>query len=236
MNSVSKIKLVSVFGLLGCLTVSAMAQIPTDGKAKDSSPAPEYKPHEGEQPVFGKKFRPEVVSRDLVLEINPMVLLVQGISAEFEKRGGDKWSWGVDMQYRNSTIYDNDNVKARFDLIGVGPKVRIYPYESLNGVFVGGKLSFSVLSSVISAKAESDKTQFLVAPSVHAGYRFVADNGFTFAAYLGGGINLIRPEFKAGSIRSEDNNNLSVEAARKKLNESVGLFQPDFGLTLGIAL
>lgn len=220
------------------ISLPASIALAQSEKKDEQNPKTEtpYQPKTGEQPVFGKKYYPTQTSSDLFLEVNPLLLVNRGLGVEFEKRGGQQWSFGLDMQYLNAELYRSGETRARVEYLAVAPKVRIYPMETMSGFFFGGKLLIGQITSEVTKGATSQKSNLVLTPAVHAGFRIATFSGFTFAAYLGGGINFPRPEFKRDDLKAENRSDAESNEAREKINASNGLFRPDFGLTLGIAL
>ena len=207
-----------------------------DKKPLGTDSTTDYQPPTGEQPVYGKKYRPSLLQRDVVIELNGLRLIERGLGLEFEKSISDNVSVGADLQYRNATVFDERLVKATVESFAFAPKVRLYPLATMNGLFAGFKLAMGSYKSVIKATSESEKSIFSISPTVHVGYRFLADNGFTMALYAGGGFNLPRPEFKEDDIKSADRTSADALDARTKINDQYNLFKPDYGLTIGVAL
>jgi len=214
---------------------------PSAGTPASTNSAGEYVPPQGEPIEFGKKFRPTEPNADFVFELNPLMLVRRGLSVETEKKMADGFTLGVDFVYRNAEVYDEVGVEGRVKYIGASPKFRFYPMGALGGIFVGGKVFLgSHTLSVEQGDTKSSKDVFTVAPTVaptvHVGYRFTSFGGFTLAGYVGGGINLSEPEIETSDLDASKRNEKAWQNAKKDVNKDVGLFQPDFGLTLGIAI
>lgn len=192
-----------------------------------------YVPHTGEPLVYGKKYQPTEKRSDVFLEVNPLRLINRGLSFEFEMRAAEHVSIGGDLEYRSADVYDSGSTKGKSQYFGIAPKVRVYPLESMSGVFFGFKLFLGQLSTDISDTSKDfTKSTFQMAPTVHAGYRFTNFGGFAFAIYLGGGLNIPKLDIPKSDIADNDR---ARDARDKLLNEN-GVFRPDFGLTVGIAL
>lgn len=215
-------------------TSGAAAPRAEENKSEGNAP---YEPRMGEQPVYGKKYYPGTPVSGLFLEVNPLLLINRGLSVEFEKRGGDTWTFGADVQYRNANVYDTAGVRGKIQYLAIAPKVRIYPMETMAGVFFGLKVLIGQVAGEVSdVRFKTEHFDYAVSPVAHVGYRFVSSGGFTFAAYLGGGFNIPKPEFEQSQLDPAVRDDARWNAARDKVNESNGLFRPDFGLTLGVAL
>ncbi|MCA2960255.1 MAG: hypothetical protein IOD12_08380 [Silvanigrellales bacterium] len=205
--------------------------VPAGGQNTQSG---EYAPPQGEQPEYGKTFRPNTPLKNYILELNPLLVINRGIAVEFEARSGDTLSFGGDLVYRDAEVYRDGGVKGRVQFLGAAPKVRVYPLATLGGVFFGAKVMLG--QNTLSISGSEDVTVFTVSPTAHVGYRVTTFSGFTLAAYIGGGVNLPAPEFKKEDLSLASQNEAKANAARDKVNKATGLFRPDFGLTLGIAL
>lgn len=192
-----------------------------------------FQPHTGEPLVYGKKYQPVDKRSDMFLEVNPLRLINRGLGFEFEMRMAEHVSAGADLEYRSADLYESGETKGTSQYFGIAPKIRVYPMESMSGVFFGFKVFLGQLTTEIkNPDKDYDKGVFQIAPTVHAGYRFTSFGGFAFAVYVGGGINLPKLEIKDGDIADNDKS----KDARSKLEKENGTFRPDFGLTVGIAL
>lgn len=205
--------------------------VPAGGQNTQSG---EYTPPQGEQPEYGKTFRPNTPVKDYILELNPLLVINRGVAVEFEARSGSLFSFGADLFYRDAEVYSEGGVKGRVQFIGAAPKVRVYPLATLGGVFFGAKVMLG--QNTLSVSGSDDVNVFTVSPTAHVGYRFVTFSGFTLAGYIGGGVNLPAPEFEKEDLVVASQNDARANQARDKVNKATGLFRPDFGLTLGIAL
>jgi hypothetical protein len=196
-----------------------------------------YKQPMGEQPDFNKKYRPNVPNHDFVLELNPLLLIYRSIAVELEKKAGANLTFGGDLIYRDALVYDEKDLKGRVQFLGVAPKVRFYPFQALDGFFFGGKLSIGQTNlSIKSSDVKSEKGVLTISPTAHVGYRLSTDSGFTMAAYIGGGVNIPKPELSQSDLKEENRNAQNWKDGRDAVNEASGLFKPDFGLTLGVSL
>jgi hypothetical protein len=208
-----------------------------------------YEPPTGEQPTYGKKFRPTEIDKNFVLELNPLMLIRKSLSFETEFKTGELVSLGADLIYENNEVFKintssningnqtNNTVIGNINYFGVSPKIRLYPMTPLNGVFFGAKLGMGQLTQKISdSNISKERSKFIVSPSVHAGYRFSTFNGFTMAFYLGGGLNAPNPKLEDSDIDASVRTNTDWRSAKDKVNSNFAVFKPDFGLTLGIAL
>lgn len=192
-----------------------------------------FQPHTGEPLFYGKKYQPVDKHSDMFLEVNPLRLINRGLGFEFEMRMTEHLSAGADLEYRSADLYESGETKGTTQYFGVAPKIRVYPMESMSGVFFGFKLYLGQLTTEIKdPDKDFEKGLFQAAPSVHVGYRFTNFGGFAFAIYVGGGINIPKLEIKDDEIAD----NTKSKDARSKLEKENGTFRPDFGLTVGIAL
>ena len=233
----SKFCMLAVIGMSG-ISSAARAQSTSGQEGQSGSPS-NYQVPTGEQPTYGKKYYPGQNVNDIFLEVNPLLLIQRGIGVEFEKRGGDTWSFGADVLYRDAEVFYENDVKGRTQFLALAPKVRIYPVNTLAGVFFGAKIILGQQTNTVAGGGiTSEKSAFIVTPAAHVGYRFVAFSGFTIAGYIGGGLNIPKPDFKKEDLKTYPTaaSSNSAYKAREKINDQSGLFRPDFGLTLGIAL
>jgi hypothetical protein len=168
------------------------------------------------------------------LEINPLLVINRGIAVEGERRMGELVSLGLDLMYRDAEVFDRGGVRGRVQSFGAAPKVRVYPMSTLGGVFFGAKLMLS--QNTLSITDNDDQSVFTVSPTAHVGYRVSTFGGFTLAAYLGGGINIPAPEYEKDDLDAAYRDSKDHNGARDKVNKATGLFRPDIGLTLGVAL
>lgn len=216
---------------------SAFAQneyVPPGGQNTQSTPSGEYVPPQGEQPEYGKKYRPTTPEKDLILEINPLLVINRGIAVEFERRSGDTLSFGLDLIYRDAKVFDERGVEGSVQYLGAAPKVRVYPLATLGGVFFGAKIMLG--QNTLAISDNDDIGIFTVSPTAHVGYRFTTFSGFTLAGYLGGGVNIPAPEYEKEDLDVAYRESDAHNDARSRVNRATGLFKPDIGLTLGIAL
>jgi hypothetical protein len=203
----------------------------------DSASTNGYVQPMGEQPDFGKKYRPGVPSHELVLEINPLLLYNRSFAVEMEKKWTESITFGGDIIYRDANVFEKDAVKGNVQFLGVAPKIRIYPYTALAGVFFGAKLTLGQTNlSIKSSEETTEKGVLTLAPTAHVGYRFATFSGFTLAAYVGGGLNIPKPELAKSDLKEKNRDSETWNDARDDVNNATGLFRPDIGLTLGVAL
>ncbi len=204
----------------------------------ESSPG-QYVPKTGEALDYNKKFYPEEESRDWFVELNPLLLLTRTLVVESERRISDGYTLGLDLRYRNASVYSSNGVKGTLTYFGVAPKFRLYPLPTLSGVFFGFKVLLGSAQAEISGTETKSWDQFIVAPVAHVGYRITSRMGVTLALYLGGGVNIPRldvneSEFPAavkGSLAEAEN----WRDAASSLKQAESRFKPDFGLSLGVA-
>lgn len=204
---------------------------PPDEKPSPYAPEP-YQPKEGEPLPIGKKFYPAETSRDLFLELNPLLLVRRGLEFDFEMRVGENISFGSDIIYTNAEIYSEAGTTGKTSYLGLGPKIRFYPMNTLSGLFFGGKIYLGKTTSLIEqSNRVSEFTKAQISPTVQIGYRFSQFGKFAMAAYLGGGFNI--PQ---AAIAEDTSENDQWNSARKKLNDTNSLFKPDFGITIGVGI
>ena len=222
--------LASLSVTLGSVGVSSVAKAQGENDTGYQQPL-------GEQPDFEKKYRPTVPNHDLVLELNPLLLINRSIAVEIEKRMGDAVTLGGDLVYRDALVFDEKDIKGRVQFLGVAPKVRFYPFQPLSGFFFGAKLTLGQTNLSLKSKdVTTEKGILTISPTAHVGYRFATHAGFTMAAYVGGGINVPKPELEKKDLKEENRESDSWNDGRDSVNNATGLFRPDIGLTLGIAL
>jgi hypothetical protein len=204
----------------------------------ESSPG-QYVPKTGDALDYNKKFYPEEESRDWFVELNPLLLLTRTLVVESERRISDGYTLGLDLRYRNASVYSSNGVKGTLTYFGVAPKFRLYPLPTLSGVFFGFKVLLGSAQAEIVGTETKSWDQFIVAPVAHVGYRITSRMGVTLALYLGGGVNIPQLEIKesefpaavTGSVAETEN----WRDAASALKQAESRFKPDFGLSLGVA-
>ena len=197
---------------------------------------PDYTPPEGEKLNFDKKFSPSSTDASAIFEINPLLLIRRGLGLETEFKLKPQLSLGADFLGFETTVWDENRVTAQLSYFGVEPKVRYYPLEALEGVFLGAKLalgtySYKIKASGVSPNLSWSKETFTLAPIVQVGYRVTAFSGFTFAGYIGGGFNLKNPKADHGDLAPGDQ-----LKAQSRINDTLNRFRPEFGLAFGLAI
>ena len=169
------------------------------------------------------------------IDFNPLIMANQSIGINTEFLFKPHLSLGTSIEYTEQMPFDQNSVQATRNMINVAPFIRYYLLsKKLEGLFVGTKLNLTYSRAAIkdnTIKAEYNK--FYVAPSVHFGVRFVADNGITVSAYAGIGIKSSSNKFPVGNIPAERASNQDWIDAMNKLNKNVSVLEPDYGLTVG---
>jgi hypothetical protein len=197
--------------------------------------ASEYVPPTGEQPVYGQRYTPGLSEAKTVFEINAARLVNKEIGLEFEMRSSENMNLGADIVYTTKSD-ESGNSKGESQGIFLAPKLRLYPMQSLNGIFVGGKLFLGQVTTTITVDSiKSEKASFVAAPAVHVGYRLLTQFGFTWSAYAGAGLNIPKPKFETSDLSEKSQENAAADIISKmnNLNKDVRV---DVGVTLGIAL
>lgn len=179
------------------------------------------------QPIFVK------AKSSLITEANPLLFANQGIGINTEYQFLDSFSIGGDLEIFRQNPYMLNAVTANRYIYTIAPKIHYYLFTNeMYGPFLGAKLAFTYSQSCIS---DSDTTSqshiFYVAPVIQIGYRFIAKNGITVSAYIGGGIKNQTNHFD--NIPNSKIDNKDWQRAQDKLNKNVSRFQPDYGLTIG---
>lgn len=197
----------------------------------------EYKPPMGEQPTYGKRYMPGASESKFVIEVNAAPLINKGFGLEFEARGNESMNFGADILYTDRSVTEDFGVKGSTQSLLLAPKIRLYPTQSLTGVFLGGKLYLGQVKASISAyNTESEHTFMLMAPTVHVGYRYVTLFGFTWSVYAGAGVNFPQAKFEEKYLNSDVKGKAGVSQAIDQLNDINKVVRFDLGLTLGVAL
>lgn len=197
----------------------------------------DYQPPMGEQPTYGKRYTPGASDLSYVIEVNAAQLANKGIGLEFETRGSDAMNFGVDLVFSEKSFTSDPDIKGSSQNIFIAPKIRLYPMQVLNGVFLGGKLYLGqVKASLQAAGTESDHTFQLMAPTVHVGYRFLSTFGFTWSLYGGAGANFPQAKFEEKYLKDAAKGKPGVSSAIDELNDLNKVVRYDLGLTLGVAL
>jgi len=196
----------------------------------------EYLPPTGEQPVYGKRYTPGASDAGIVLELNIAQLLNKGVGLEFEKKGNGLMNFGADLVFTDKSVSTDAGASGQCRTVFIAPKIRLYPMEALQGVFLGGKLHIGQVTTNVSISGKTSEESFSVmSPTVHIGYRFLSTFGFTWSLYGGAGINFPRPKFETKHLVDQSQAAAAEEIISKvnDLNRDVRL---DLGLSAGIAL
>ena len=197
--------------------------------------ASDYVPPTGEQPVYGQRYTPGLSDVKTVFELNAARLINKEIGFEFEMRSSESMNFGADVVY-TSKSEEGGSSKGETQGLFVAPKLRLYPMQSLSGIFVGGKLFLGQVTTTITVdNKKSEKASFVAAPAVHAGYRFLTQFGFTWSAYAGAGLNIPKPKFETSDLSDQSQATAAADIISKMndLNKDVRV---DVGVTVGIAL
>ena len=225
----SKSNVTAAIAAASCFFIASNQPVFAQDSEQKKEPAPYSQPL-GEQPTYGKKYHPTEISSNRFFDVNPLLLIRRGIGLEFENRLGDQSTWGADFQLLTGST-EQGAYTGSYTFVGLAPKFRFYPMDSLSGPFVGAKLILGQSSGKISGNGKStEKNTFQAIPAAHVGYRFVKIEGLTVTGYLGGGFALNKFEVADDSTQSED-----WRGARKDVNKWGASFRPDMGLTIGVA-
>jgi len=218
---------VAVTLLGGGVVSSALAQEGSGG---------EYKQPLGEQPVYGKRYTPGISDTRYVIEINAAQLANKGFELELESRGSDSMNFGADFLFTDKSVSGDSSSSASTQSLMIAPKLRLYPMQALNGVFLGGKIYLGQVKTTVTVNGkESEKSFSLFAPTVHVGYRFLSTFGFTWSLYGGAGVNFPRPKFESKYLATGVDQNAASDIITK-VNDANTDVRFDIGLTLGVAL
>lgn len=214
-----------------------LSAVPETAFAQESSSG-DYKPPAGEQPTYGKRYTPGANEVQHVLEINAAQLVNKGFELGFETRGSDSMNFGADVLFAEKSVKEEPNVTGNSQSMFIAPKIRLYPTQALQGVFLGGKLFLGqVKASVTVGGVESENTFTVFAPAVHVGYRFLSTFGFTWSLFGGAGVNFPQPKFVEDKhMKAESKGKPGVSGAIDQLNEINRSVRFDIGLTGGVAL
>ena len=98
----------------------------------------EYTPPAGEQPAYGKRYTPGSSEAQHVLEINAAQLANKGFELGFETRGSESMNFGADLIFSEKSVKEDPNVSGNTQSMLIAPKIRLYPMQALQGVFLGG--------------------------------------------------------------------------------------------------
>jgi len=176
-------------------------------------------------------------ARPLLLEINPLFAINQGLGLSAETAILPTDSIGLDLQAYFQLPYHQNGVQAQRNIYSLGLKWRSYFWTgALAGPFVGLK----ILYAFSNAKTyDTDTAACLivhnVSPIVQAGYRFLTSNGFSVSLFVGGGVKLFSDTWPDSLTPDSKKSNADWIAARQKLNQNLSRFQPDYGITFGYA-
>ncbi|NBX18586.1 MAG: hypothetical protein EBR09_14615 [Proteobacteria bacterium] len=197
----------------------------------------EYTPPAGEQPAYGKRYTPGSSEAQHVLEINAAQLANKGFELGFETRGSESMNFGADLIFSEKSVKEDPNVSGNTQSMLIAPKIRLYPMQALQGVFLGGKLFLGQIKASVSAGGvESENTFTIFAPAVHVGYRFLSTFGFTWSVFGGAGVNFPQPKFEEKYLKADAKGKPGVSGAIDQLNQINRSVRYDIGITLGVAL
>ncbi len=209
-----------------------------------------YTPPQGEQLPFeqnfeqqadysGKKFRPTSPKSSYILEINPLLLYRRTLSFQGEFWLGKKFSLGTEVQYLQNKITDNSTQVVRIGYIGIGPQVRFYPLDAMDGVFFGLKLLTGKNDwNILIGSTEAKNSLWIFSPTVNFGYRMTSFSGLTISGYFGGGMNIPEPRILDSDIQQGLNGSFSDtwRRTRSDILNSMTAFRIDMGLTIGVSI
>ncbi|MES2614831.1 MAG: DUF3575 domain-containing protein [Bdellovibrionota bacterium] len=172
---------------------------------------------------------------NVVIEANPLLLSNQGFGFNAEFLWTEHLSLGGSAEYYDQQPYNRNEVKANRTMTNMAPFVRYYVFSpNLKGPFVGFKVNLTYSHNEMNDHEESASYyKFFVAPSVHFGYRFIAQSGFTLSAYVGAGVKSANNRFPDSEIPPNRINNQDWINAQSKLNKNISDVEPDYGLTFG---
>lgn len=171
----------------------------------------------------------------MLVELNPMLMINQGLGASIEYEITAPMSIGWDVQSNFQTPYDQNQVIAKRNIYATGIKFRYYFLTGkIAGPFLGGKISYSYSQSQIYDNDTSAlSTVNNVAPTIQAGYRFLAQNGFTVSSFVGAGFKFKNDTWQDSQIPISKQGNTSWSSAQAALNKNVSQFSTDYGITVG---
>lgn len=186
-------------------------------------------------PLFAQTCKNQSHPGRSIIEINPLLLINQGLGILGEYGVYKHSSLGIDLQANVQTPYDRNFVKATRVIYAAAPKVRYYFNKNcLAGLFLGVKVFFSNSQlQIADSNTSSSVTINNAAPTVQLGYRFLAQNGFTMSAFLGAGFKFANDQFANSQIPPSQIGNADWTNAQSALNKNVSQFQPDYGITIG---
>jgi len=172
---------------------------------------------------------------NIVLEVNPLLLINQGIGLNTEFALIENYSIGLNLEYFRQNPYMANGVTANRYIYTAAPFLHYYFFTNkMYGPFVGAKINFTYSQSSISdSDTNFQYNIFYVAPVLQAGYRFISETGFTFSAYIGIGIKNKKNTFDNSDFPNSKIDNPDWKLANERLNKNVSQLQPDYGLTLG---
>ena len=172
---------------------------------------------------------------NLIIEVNPLLLINQGFGLNTEFGLSENISNGVGFEGFQQKIYANNAITAKRDIYNISYFMRYYFIgEKLWGPFVQGKINFThseinLTGSQDSYNSNKDYLSFIFT----AGYRFMAENGFTLSGYIGGGIKTGTNYIDKNNLPSNKSNNSDWIKAADEINKHENKFQPDLGITVG---
>ncbi|WP_397601643.1 DUF3575 domain-containing protein [Silvanigrella sp.] len=172
---------------------------------------------------------------NIILEVNPLLLINQGIGLNSEFAFIDNYSVGFNLEYFRQNPYMANGVTANRYIYTAAPFLHYYFFTNkMFGPFIGAKINLTYSQSSISdSDTNIQYNIFYAAPILQAGYRFRSESGFTLSAYIGIGYKSKKDTFDNSAFPNSKSDNLDWKLANEKLHKNVTQLQPDYGLTLG---
>lgn len=173
--------------------------------------------------------------KELIFEINGLISANQGIGLNSEIKLVEHMTTGVNLEYYAQTPFRHNETQALRNMINISPFLRYYLFSlEQTGFFLGIKFNFTDSQAQINDnEVRVEYHKFYIAPTTHFGYRFLANSGFTVSSYVGAGVKSISNKFPNSSLPNSRLNHPDWNNAIEKLNKSVSIVQPDYGLTIG---
>ena len=174
-------------------------------------------------------------SSPAIVELNPILLINQGLGLNTEYLVHDKISLGADFEIFRQNPYMANDVTANRYIYSAAPKINYYLFSNeIYGPFLGFQLDFVYSESSISdADTKAQSNIFYVAPVVQIGYRFVYNKIITISTYVGLSYKSHENNFENSNIPDAKINNTDWLNAQTKLNKGVSRIQPELGFTFG---
>ncbi len=171
----------------------------------------------------------------IVVELNPMLMINQGLGINLEIGLIKNISSGIALELFKQKLYANNSVNAARTIYNGSYFLRYYFFSNkMAGPFLSGKMNYTQSEINISDTdfTISSNKQY-VSALLAFGYRFISDFGLTFSVFIGGGIKNKTNYIDKNNLPLAKSTNADWNNAIDELNKQESKLQPDFGITIG---